>query len=125
MARYVRFRDFDWILLIFVLIICALGITEIYSATRNTKFDDANLEVERDMRRGSRPRYGERRRRESDKQELSYQRTHRSPSRCGRAGCARAQEAREHAAEEGRTATSAETRRPTALTLQANTKHQR
>lgn len=45
MARYVRFRDFDWVLLIFVLLICALGIVEIYSATRNTKFDDANLQV--------------------------------------------------------------------------------
>jgi len=45
MARYVRFRDFDWVLLIFVLIICALGIIEIYSATRNTKFEDANLQV--------------------------------------------------------------------------------
>jgi rod shape determining protein RodA len=45
MARYVRFRDFDWVLLVFVLLICALGIVEIYSATRNTKFDDANLQV--------------------------------------------------------------------------------
>jgi rod shape determining protein RodA len=45
MARYVRFRDFDWVLLIFVLLICALGIVEIYSATRNTKFDDANLQI--------------------------------------------------------------------------------
>ncbi|HEX6879835.1 MAG TPA: rod shape-determining protein RodA [Terriglobales bacterium] len=45
MARYVRFRDFDWVLLTFVLIICALGVTEIYSATRNTKFEDANLQV--------------------------------------------------------------------------------
>ncbi len=45
MARYVRFRDFDWVLLVFVLIICALGVTEIYSATRNTKFEDANLQV--------------------------------------------------------------------------------
>jgi len=38
MSRYVRFRDFDWVLLTFVLIICTLGITEIYSATLNTKF---------------------------------------------------------------------------------------
>ncbi len=45
MARYVRFRDFDWVLLIFVLIICTLGVVEIYSATRNTKFDDADLQV--------------------------------------------------------------------------------
>jgi hypothetical protein len=74
--------------------------------------DDPNLEVERDMRRGSRPRYdGEHaRRRNSDKQELSYQRAHTSPSFS-------------HAAqEEGRTATSTETRRPT---LQANMERQR
>ncbi len=45
MARYVRFRDFDWVLLVFVLLICALGVTEIYSATRNTKFEDAALHV--------------------------------------------------------------------------------
>ena len=38
MSRYVRFRDFDWVLLIFVLIICALGVSEIYSATLGTKF---------------------------------------------------------------------------------------
>jgi rod shape determining protein RodA len=31
--------------LIFVLLICALGIVEIYSATKNTKFDDANLQI--------------------------------------------------------------------------------
>ena len=39
MRRYVNFRDFDWVLLVFVLIICALGVTEIYSATRQTRFD--------------------------------------------------------------------------------------
>ena len=33
MSRYVSFRDFDWWLLIFVLFICALGVTEIESAT--------------------------------------------------------------------------------------------
>jgi rod shape determining protein RodA len=38
MSRYVRFRDFDWVLLSFVLIICALGVTEIYSAAQSTKF---------------------------------------------------------------------------------------
>jgi rod shape determining protein RodA len=38
MRRFISFRDFDWILLAFVLIICAVGIFEIYSATRQTKF---------------------------------------------------------------------------------------
>ena len=38
MRRFISFRDFDWVLLAFVLIICALGTFEIYSATRQTKF---------------------------------------------------------------------------------------
>src|SRR5258707_4068169 len=38
MARYVSFRDFDWLLLGFVLIICGLGVMEIQSATVHTKF---------------------------------------------------------------------------------------
>ncbi len=38
MSRYVSFRDFDWLLLIFVLLICGLGIMEIRSATLHTKF---------------------------------------------------------------------------------------
>lgn len=38
MSRYVSFRDFDWVLLILVLMICALGVVEIYSATLGTKF---------------------------------------------------------------------------------------
>ncbi len=38
MRRFVSFRDFDWLLLLFVLAICALGVMEIYSATINTKF---------------------------------------------------------------------------------------
>ncbi|MFB3813474.1 MAG: rod shape-determining protein RodA [Terriglobales bacterium] len=38
MRRFISFRDFDWVLLLFVLTICALGIMEIYSATINTKF---------------------------------------------------------------------------------------
>jgi rod shape determining protein RodA len=36
--RYISFRDFDWVLLAFVLLICSIGIMEIYSATLNTKF---------------------------------------------------------------------------------------
>src|SRR5580693_264636 len=38
MSRYVSFRDFDWLLLIFVLTICGLGVMEIRSATVHTKF---------------------------------------------------------------------------------------
>ena len=37
------FRDFDWVLLGFVLIICALGVTEIYSTTYGTKFAGAHI----------------------------------------------------------------------------------
>jgi rod shape determining protein RodA len=43
MARYVSYRDFDWILLIFVLIICCLGVMEIHSATTHTKFAGAHV----------------------------------------------------------------------------------
>ena len=43
MARYVSYRDFDWLLLIFVLLICALGVTEIRSATMHTKFAGAHV----------------------------------------------------------------------------------
>src|SRR5580700_3717788 len=38
MSRYISFRDFDWVLLVLVLLICALGVLEIYSATLGTKF---------------------------------------------------------------------------------------
>ena len=38
MSRHIRFRDFDWVLLLIVVIICALGVLEIYSATLSTKF---------------------------------------------------------------------------------------
>src|SRR6266513_2878370 len=38
MARYVSYRDFDWVLLAFVLIICGMGVMEIHSATMHTKF---------------------------------------------------------------------------------------
>ncbi len=43
MSRYVSFRDFDWLLLVFVLMICALGVMEIQSATAHTKFAGANV----------------------------------------------------------------------------------
>src|ERR1051326_9127512 len=43
MARYVSFRDFDWLLLLFVFIICGLGVYEIHSATAHTKFAGAHI----------------------------------------------------------------------------------
>src|ERR1700758_2093750 len=43
MARYVSFRDFDWLLLSFVLLICGLGVMEIHSATLHTKFAGAHM----------------------------------------------------------------------------------
>jgi len=43
LSRYVSFRDFDWVLLILVLIICSLGVVEIYSATLGTKFIGVHL----------------------------------------------------------------------------------
>jgi rod shape determining protein RodA len=42
-SRYVSFRDFDWVLLVMVLLICALGVIEIYSATLGTKFAGVHL----------------------------------------------------------------------------------
>jgi rod shape determining protein RodA len=43
MARYVSFRDFDWVLLGFVLMICGLGVMEIHSATEHTKFAGSHI----------------------------------------------------------------------------------
>jgi rod shape determining protein RodA len=43
MARYVSYRDFDWVLLGFVLIICGMGVMEIHSATVHTKFAGAHV----------------------------------------------------------------------------------
>src|ERR1700756_5756571 len=43
MARYVSYRDFDWLLLGFVLIICGMGVMEIHSATMHTKFAGAHV----------------------------------------------------------------------------------
>src|SRR6266566_3848130 len=43
MARYVSYRDFDWVLLGFVLIICGMGVMEIHSATIHTKFAGAHV----------------------------------------------------------------------------------
>lgn len=38
MSRYVSYRDFDWVLMGFVLAICLLGVVQIRSATAHTKF---------------------------------------------------------------------------------------
>src|SRR5712664_4793573 len=43
MSRYVSYRDFDWVLMSFVLIICGLGRVQIHSATEHTKFAGAHL----------------------------------------------------------------------------------
>jgi rod shape determining protein RodA len=43
MSRYVSFRDFDWLLLVFVLMICGLGVMEIRSATVHTKFAGSHI----------------------------------------------------------------------------------
>jgi len=41
MARYRSYRDLDWPLLLISLIICGLGVLQIYSATRDTHWEDA------------------------------------------------------------------------------------
>ena len=43
MSRYISFRDFDWLLLVFVLLLCGLGVLEIRSATAHTKFAGAHI----------------------------------------------------------------------------------
>jgi rod shape determining protein RodA len=43
MRRLISFRDFDWVLLGFVLLICSLGVLEIYSTTYNTKFAGSHV----------------------------------------------------------------------------------
>src|SRR5437868_10471625 len=43
MSRYVSYRDFDWLLIIFVLMLCGLGVMEIHSATMHTKFAGAHI----------------------------------------------------------------------------------
>jgi rod shape determining protein RodA len=43
MSRYVSYHDFDWLLLVFVLLICGLGVMEIHSATEHTKFTGAHI----------------------------------------------------------------------------------
>src|SRR5438105_13004219 len=43
MSRYVSYRDFDWLLIVFVLMLCGLGVMEIRSATVHTKFAGARI----------------------------------------------------------------------------------
>jgi rod shape determining protein RodA len=43
MSRYVSYRDFDWVLMGFVLAICALGVVQIHSATEHTKFTGSHI----------------------------------------------------------------------------------
>src|ERR1041384_312772 len=43
MSRNISFRDFDWLLVTFVLFICALGVVEIRSATLHTKFAGVHI----------------------------------------------------------------------------------
>src|ERR1700738_2526445 len=43
MSRYVSYRDFDWLLMGFVRVICALGVLQIHSATEHTKFAGAHI----------------------------------------------------------------------------------
>jgi len=43
MSRYVSYRDFDWVLMGFVLVICALGVMQIQSATEHSKFAGAHI----------------------------------------------------------------------------------
>ena len=41
MAKYLRARDIDMVLFVIVLLICAVGVLQIYSATLDTKFHGA------------------------------------------------------------------------------------
>ena len=43
MAKFISFRDFDWLLLVIILLICSVGVMQIYSATYMTKFAGVHL----------------------------------------------------------------------------------
>jgi rod shape determining protein RodA len=43
MRKFLSFRDFDWVLLGFVLLICGLGVIEIFSTTYGTKFAGSHI----------------------------------------------------------------------------------
>jgi len=44
-TKYLSFRDFDWVLLSVVLMICGIGIVEIYTSTMSTKFAASQLHI--------------------------------------------------------------------------------
>lgn len=43
MGKYVSLKDFDWLLLVILLLISALGVVEIYSTTAHTRFAGAHV----------------------------------------------------------------------------------
>src|SRR5258705_6443951 len=43
MSKYISWDDFDWVLLVLLLVISALGVVQIYSTTVHTKFAGAHL----------------------------------------------------------------------------------
>ena len=43
MSKYLSPRDIDWTVLLIVLLICGVGVLQIYSATRDTDFTSAIL----------------------------------------------------------------------------------
>ena len=45
MKKFVSLRDFDWVLLFFVLLICAVGVMQIYSATMSSRFADVHMHI--------------------------------------------------------------------------------
>src|SRR5260370_40423281 len=45
MKKFVSLRDFDWVLLLFVLLSCAVGVTQIYSATMSSRFADVHMHI--------------------------------------------------------------------------------
>src|SRR5947209_4937028 len=44
-GRFFSWRDFDWLLLLLVLVICALGTVEIYSTTVTSKFAEQHMHI--------------------------------------------------------------------------------
>ena len=45
MRRFLSFRDFDWGLLLMVLVLCGISVMEIYSATLHTKYVDGHFHI--------------------------------------------------------------------------------
>ena len=53
MRRFMSFRDFDWGLLLMVLLLCAISVMEIYSATLHTKYADGHFHIKQLLYIGS------------------------------------------------------------------------